>query len=1120
MERGAPPEDIEYYTTQIQKNEKKLAKLQAAYKKQGIDVEALKARTTEFEENIKAQEKEIEDLKEKYKKKIEEAKERRISVITKPNNYAKMMADIAEENKTFFVKRKIFKGRRERAVVSTPKGAANFYMARIPESAEITNKITPAKSPEELQERITQLNKFAQSHAILRRIGKIRRKKAAGEFVHPGKFKYQRGVPKEGEVRLRGKYIANEQDYVGVLAHELGHAIEYHITGTTNEKTQQVFGRNLDSKTLATIGDELLAITKQIVGETEFNRKQNYYKKPSELFARFVEKRFVSPGDIGEIAPTVARLFEAQSVRHPIIREFLEAAMGEIDKGHPKFAFLGDLRQTYQKHLGKRVGNIAYDEEVTHRAMQERAKYVIENFVKKRFKGVKDDPALLFRTAESIMITKGGKPEFGTRDFVLAKTEEEATKLKEEGWEEVDMQVENGTAYPVYARQRYSEEEGRAMFESLSPEGKKLIKDFTAQRAEAKDYFNREIIKDVAKIESRVEGWVHHYFEKKPSTIGKRLKFREKRAGARMRRKGKEGYVEDFQKAMTKAMVDLEGEKVYNDFITRQFARVTKPIPNGKSPDAGWVEIVGDVRKGAGLRQEKKILIVKGGKKFIPKRARYQMPKEIYERYKLWRGLVQEASTAVKVVNDINRYWRVNILAHLGTAGTNFISGGIQYSTKVLTDFYTETLTGNVGYEKTKKNISAMLKVLLPRGWYDAPDWIYGSDQSNWYGQFTDQPTASKAISTYGDKALKVFGTYERYWKKVISLSEGARNLRGLEKMTIEGLRLPTKEERALIADINREVDLYAYDYDNVPAWLEAHQRSAVGQMFKPFAKYPYKYAKQITGLAGAIFDRSLPWQERVAKLLALATVMALYAAYSDRRKQKQQTPEGTPEMPARVSTRGRLFIKAVGGKELFLRVSKYPFINLTEAGMHLVNKEWESAKDILDDTLGSIGPVAEMVLLAKDYRSKYDRYTPVPVVLGESLATYMPLYRVLTDISRMFDPYRRKQLTFKQAFTQLIPTTSADLQEKLHGEKRVVRVPVEGKVRPKLGESRGRTTTDVTLKNYWQDILIGMLSGLYITRIDPKEAEAFILREEKLKKERKRQEEREALRKRILKEQ
>ena len=972
---------------------------------------------------------------------------------------------------------------------SKPKEPASLKK----EAAQVILPQEPAKSPQDLLNRIDQLNKFGQSKAILR--GTSRMKKAAGKFAP---------IPKEGVVKIGEGTIQNPSEYLSTLGHELGHAIEFNVTGkismrtTPNKKSYALFGDDIDFKK---IHDELIAVSEDLVGKATMNSKPEYYFQTTELIARFFEKIIASPGNMNDLAPYTLDLLEKQAIKYPIIQEFLEAANQGIDKGAPKVTLLRDLKQTYEKHLGKRVGSIAFGEEISYRAMKERGKIVIENFIKEKFKGIKDDPETLFRAAESIKISKEGIPDFGTRDYVTAKTEEEEKSLAALDYELMpEPVIEDGIAYPQYGKWRYTPEQAKAIFDSLSDKGKRIITDFTAERSEAKDYFNREVIKEVNKIQGNIEGWVYHYFESKPSSsiLGGK-KFKKRIAGTRRQRTGVEGYVLDFQKSMTKVLIDLEGEKVYNDFIKRQFARVTQPIGEGDDPKPGWVEVQGNIKSGVGLSQEKKMVLVDKatGKKIPIRQSRYQMPKEIYERYRLWRGLIDEATTAVRVVNDINRYWRINILTHPGTAMTNHISGAIQYSTKILSDFYTEVLTGDVKFPKTRNNISAMLKVLLPKGWAEAPDWVYGGDLSNFYGQFMKQKSpVSAAIDTYGNKALKLFGAVERYWKKVILLSDNVSDISSLNKMTKEGLRLPTEEERNFIAKLNEEVDLYAYDYDNVPAWLEAHQKSVLGQAIKPFAKYPYKYAKHILNLAGAAFDGTLPWQERVSKVLTLTTIVAAYAAFQKKRKEEQETPiaEKNIEIPARLQTRGRLFVATdENGRELFVRVAKYPFINLTQAGMELVDGNFEGAKDGVSEMIGSIGPAAQIGLLAFNYRNKYQTYDTVPIILGDSLVTFVPGYRILNDVSRMLDPFKRKEENFAQTFTKIIPTTDAALQEKLHGKIRTERVPIEGNI--KSDKSGRRTTVDYQLENYWQDVLLSMLSGIYINRVDPDIAEAYIIR-------------------------
>lgn len=993
---------------------------------------------------------------------------------------------------------------------STDRGANFLRVPKVP-SVQV-NEVKPAGTPEELKKRIEQLNKVGQKNKILRRIGKLGMPNAAGVFVSQKGTKKAAGVGKEGEIRLKQTYVAaSQENYVSVLAHETGHAIDAAVNGgRTNVDTYKVFGDNLTAEQREQLRQELRDVTVDLVGRDVYAAKPGYYNKPTELLARFFEKMFVSPGNLQELAPLATELIERNQITHPIIADMLMAAEGSIDKGQMKFVPLRDLRQTYHKYLGKTVGEIAYNDELTHRAMVERGKYVIEKFVKEKFKNVKDSPELLFRVAESIKITKENKPEFGTRNFVTAKTDEDVVMLKEEGWkrlidEESKKPVEkdvDGKMRPVYWRQRYTQEEGKALYEQLSPAGKDLVNGFTAAREEAKDYFNREVIKAVNNINSDIEGWVHHYFpqEKFVGASGGKLKFRTKLAGAKQIRTGAEGYIEDLQLNMTKALTDLESAKNFNEFVRTQFAAVTKPLLKGATPDAGWVEVQGDVLKGAGTAQEKKMVVIKDGKSFIPKRTSYQMPIAIYERYKLYAGIVKEASKATQIMNDINRYWRVNILTHPGSAATNFISGGIQYGSKVMTDFYTELLTGKLKFNQTRADVSALLEAILPKGWSESPDWIYGADRSNFYGQFTEQKGSNKTIDAYADKALKLYGAVERYWKKVITISEKGRTLKGLGEMTVEGLRAPSKMERELLAEINNQVDLYGYDYDNVPLWLENHSKSAFGQAIKPFAKYPYKYVKQLLDMSTGIFDRTVPWQERMAKIMTLATIMSVYAIYKKKKEEERETPAGDETTPARLSPRGRLYIgKDDQGNEIFLRTAKYPFFNLTDFGIALYDKQWEEAKSITSDFVGGLHPVAELALMtATNYENQYDRYLPIGVKVGNRVATFVPGYRVLNDIATYFDPFQRKQTTFAQTFTKLIPTTNADLQDKLHGTIRTEQIPLEGSFEPKKKiKGLTRTTFDVELKNYRQDVALSFLTGMYNRRINPEFAKAVQLRKD-----------------------
>ena len=149
-----------------------------------------------------------------------------------------------------------------------------------------------------------------------------------------------------------------------------------------------------------------------------------------------------------------------------------------------------------------------------------------------------------------------------------------------------------------------------------------------------------------------------------------------------------------------------------------------------------------------------------------------------------------------------------------------------------------------------------------------------------------------KSVDFYGDRVLKLYGAVERYWKKVITTAENGTKLNGLNQVTKEGLRLPTQEEKDILDMINNEVDLFAYDYDNVPVALDAYNKNLVGQAFKPFLKYPYKFAKHVTTMMEGAVDRTLPWQTRLSYIMTLATMVSAYAFYRNKKQSEQETPE------------------------------------------------------------------------------------------------------------------------------------------------------------------------------------------------------------------------------------
>lgn len=945
-----------------------------------------------------------------------------------------------------------------------------------------------ARSPAELKELADQLNKAGQANAILRR----------GGVTAKGKLGYFSMKKDKEFIGLKDDVIKSPKQYVQVLAHELSHAIEHTVNGNT-KSTYKLFG-DLAGDELPQIDRQLRAIVNKIEGEDIARSRPGYYYKPTEMLARYIETTIIDPNAIDELAPLVKEKFELAVIKHPEIAELMEAIKGNIDRKfrNATFSFWRDLRQTYQKHLGKRVGDLAYDAEIVRRAESQRAQKAIKDLVKIKFKGVKDDPALLFRAAEGIKTTTDGIPQYGTRDFVNIDIEDTAAIAKAEKAGYVLTPAtkydNDGDRLVVMAKTRYTSEQAEEAFKQLSPQGQKLVKDFTEELDEARDLFNRNVVKDTYEIDANLEGWVHRGLRENKGVLAgfRRKSLNQRTAGLAKQRKAESGHMEDFRKQMEKALLEAETTRIDNDFVKAQLARISKPIAKGQQPDKDWVEVTADMRKGLKLPGENQTRVMVGAKSFATRAPKYQVPRELVEHYRLIRQLPEELNSTAKVMNNLGRYWAVNVLTHGGSIGTNFLSGGLQYAAKVVNDLYMDAFTLSP-FTRTKRNLAAPLAVLTPRGWQQSPDWLYGGHRSNFAGQFMEQGVTSQGINKYGDVLLKPYSTVEAYWKKAIAYADGSKNIQGL---TIgKSVNQLNKTEKELIAEINKSIDLFAFDYDNVPVWIDAFGRKG-GGVIKPFIKYPYKYMKMLANLASASVDRSLPWQERLSKTLTLSTFMAATLAVLDRQEAKQETPKGTDKTPAALDPAGRVLSGKEDGIEVFTRLAKYPFLNIATSAKAALSGDTETAGSILKEQIGSLGPVGDLVRIGiLDARNKYEQFTPREALLGKLSATYIPGFRIFADFGNLTDDYKRRPETFLQGLGQSFPIPgSEETKRKFRGEVRSVDIPIE----PESRSISKKETTSRELRNVDKDVLLSALTGIYRTRIDPKEAKQQALRDKR----------------------
>lgn len=113
---------------------------------------------------------------------------------------------------------------------------------------------------------------------------------------------------------------------------------------------------------------------------------------------------------------------------------------------------------------------------------------------------------------------------------------------------------------------------------------------------------------------------------------------------------------------------------------------------------------------------------------------------------------------------------------------------------------------------------------------------------------------------------------------------------------------------------IQDTVDLYGFDYENTPIWLQKVSKNPLGKLTLPFKRYLHKYLSMIMDHAiTPLYDQNLSPQERFAKVLGITTwigmLMLLYGLHDEER----ETPDNnTPNVPRWMNIRGKMF----AGKE------------------------------------------------------------------------------------------------------------------------------------------------------------------------------------------------------------
>ncbi len=543
---------------------------------------------------------------------------------------------------------------------------------------------------------------------------------------------------------------------------------------------------------------------------------------------------------------------------------------------------------------------------------------------------------------------------------------------------------------------RYTPQQGQQFWNNLSPASQNAVKWWVGER---------EILRTQNKILGDIEGYIHHFKEvkkkslidraaefvgAKPQTpemqssgVPRGVKFRHVKSPQERMRTGDPDIVKNFSKAIEKNLIDSSDKLEYNKFIDKFKDAMTDPMPeNGKYDHNKFTEIP----TFASTRGTQAVGQMGGGR---------IIRKELYDDFVRHVEGAKESQEVKGMARDLANFYRMNLLTfEPGTVSTNAISGGLQYSLKYIDDFWHGILKGDV--EKTARNTTALFQAFTKVARKAVPAEAFGA-RSNIRTQYGPGQGTMGQIADFG---MRPFGAVENYWKRVIALSE-------MQKGT------PLKADalignKAELLRINKVIDQFAYNYNNIPKKLQQFRDSPLGVGVVPFPVYFYKLSRMY-GRYMAAFNpvAKMETADRLARMLTVATIGMAVAPLTMRSGEETRK-------------KGRT---AVGG-DMGLRTVKYPLINVT-------NPTALAREGI------STGPIAEAGIRALGFTGEYDKRKSTGAIAGEIVGSMVPGGR-MTE-------YGRKLYT--------AATHEQDKQPQTFGEAMLRKVPFT----PSLGKSYGR---------------------------------------------------------------
>lgn len=636
-----------------------------------------------------------------------------------------------------------------------------------------------------------------------------------------------------------------------------------------------------------------------------------------------------------------------------------------------------------------------------------------------------------------------------------------------------------------------TEAEARLLYEDFAekyPKAVGFIKDYIADNEIIKKTvinaeippFSREVLKEWMNLspEATVEAYIRHQ-RREPRTItGKIVRGLRRHINPSERyRQGilrEEGrLVTDVGEAISAQRIEATKTQLFNVFLQDVLEMALIPIPSTMRIPDGYFEFTTGAFKGGPYIIKAIEAMEKNGKleemglekedvykgTFLLRGKRYIIPESLVD---ILQGIdkTEPANSDARLFTRmaevaINSGYSMVFLSWLtkpSTAQRNFVSGAIQHSVKISSDFWTGIFhkilrVQNDPYPMAefRYDIQALITVLAPSVRHRLPAGMLGM---NFYQEVLKSTGENPILQTF----LSLFMAYETYFKRVTAESElRPAAERAYRKALSENAVTTENKEQFIESFVNNipleaqqkaydAIRIYPFDYADKARLIKAQQRNIYTKGLIPYVNYFYNLARLVgTHLNPqnlmAMFDPKTTTEEgkviskvsaavrakRLGQLMGMISVLTILRLVIGRIRDKLRGAifsEG--RVPYEVDASGRLKIWEDDENEYWVRVLDLPLLG-DMVGMI----ELGEGKITIGDWIGnriSVGMSFTIPATLLGYSNQYNKYVPPSAQFGSEVASYVLLSPYLTYMRYMLDPYKRKYYDYKKgAFENFI---------------------------------------------------------------------------------------------------